>query len=434
VDEERRAKRDAENRARSIDELIRYLTDRRQKYSQALAALPNETRPVPADARPPASPSELFHLPNEPLTKLEPEQLARVAQVVDTALFRTYLATRPVMIGPLCRIENWCEVEEVEELLLEAKVRFPDFRILRAQASAFPRLHTLITFRSSTEIPRAVGSLQRQEYARKGSRTPQAVRDRLSRSAVMKSTADAEHLTFRMSAEEDDPEEKVGPTVRYLQKLGAEHLAVILDASRWVFAQDTEAGLQVCVFDRTLVRATLLIAYHAVQIFTADLDEVESLPRQRVMTHLESVSRDVCIRYLEHVIHQLGEQGAEFHEKLIDLYLQSLHATAESCTFPRSRRTPSKPSRRDLTNPDPQRATNKSTRNSSTCSNRRRRTAQIVSSADSLPKTCTKRARCSSVDWAATKERCRSTCTSSRTMLRPSSASAPRLPSGEGSN
>lgn len=26
------------------------------------------------------------------------------------------------MVGPLCRIENWCEVEEVEELLLAAKV------------------------------------------------------------------------------------------------------------------------------------------------------------------------------------------------------------------------------------------------------------------------------------------------------------------------
>lgn len=43
--------------------------------------------------------------------------------MVDTALFRAYLATKPVMVGPLCRIENWCEVEEVEELLLEAKVR-----------------------------------------------------------------------------------------------------------------------------------------------------------------------------------------------------------------------------------------------------------------------------------------------------------------------
>lgn len=81
------------------------------------------------------------------------------------------------------------------------------------------------------------------------------------------------------------------------------------------------------------------MACHVVQIFTADLDEVESLPRQRVMAHLESVSRDVCIRYLEHVIHQLGEQGAKFHEKLIDLYLQALHATAGSCTCPLSRPT-----------------------------------------------------------------------------------------------
>ena len=151
-----------------------------------------------------------------------------------------------------------------------------------------------------------------------------------------------------MSSEEDDPEEKVGPTVRYLQKLGAEHLAVILDASRWVFAQDTDAGLQVHLSFSTsttslsrlqLIGSVSLIACHVVQIFTADLDEDESLPRQKVMAHLESVSRDVCIRYLEHVIHQLGEQGAEFHEKLIDLYLQTLHAT-KSCTFPRSRCTP----------------------------------------------------------------------------------------------
>ena len=28
---------------------------------------------------------------------------------------------KPGLLGPLCRIENWCEVEEVEELLLDAK-------------------------------------------------------------------------------------------------------------------------------------------------------------------------------------------------------------------------------------------------------------------------------------------------------------------------
>ncbi|GAA5987416.1 hypothetical protein JCM10908_001946 [Rhodotorula pacifica] len=255
LNEERQAKREAENRARSIDELIRYLTDRRQKYSRALASLPPHARPSPSSSHSlsRSTPSELFRLPNAPLTKLAPEELARVAQVVDTALFRTYLATRPVMIGPLCRIENWCEVEEVEELLLEAK-----------------KYRELLDLYNGKNM-----------------------------------NGKAVELLKRMSAEEDDPEEKVGPTVRYLQKLGADHLAVILEASRWVFAQDTEAGLQ---------------------IFVADLDEVESLPRHKVMAHLESVDRVVCIRYLEHVIHQLGEQGADFHEKLIDLYLQALRA------------------------------------------------------------------------------------------------------------
>lgn len=70
-------------------------------------------------------------MPDVALTSLSAEQLARTAQVVDTALFRSYLATKPIMIGPLCRIDNWCEVEQVEELLLEAKVSLP--RLERTQ-------------------------------------------------------------------------------------------------------------------------------------------------------------------------------------------------------------------------------------------------------------------------------------------------------------
>lgn len=108
---------------RSVDVLIRYLTDRRQRYAQALAALVPSLRPKPSKAHWGASVAELFDLPDLPLTELRPEQLAHVAQVVDTALFRSYLATKPVMVGPLCRIENWCEVAEVEELLLKAQVR-----------------------------------------------------------------------------------------------------------------------------------------------------------------------------------------------------------------------------------------------------------------------------------------------------------------------
>lgn len=48
-----------------------------------------------------------------------------------------------------------------------------------------------------------------------------------------------------MADEEDDPEEKVGPTIRYLQKLGSDHVDVIFECSRWVFEADRKAALEV---------------------------------------------------------------------------------------------------------------------------------------------------------------------------------------------
>jgi hypothetical protein len=58
-----------------------------------------------------------------PLAALTPDQLIRFAQVVYTALFKSYLIIMPGLLGSLCRIENWCEVSEVEALLREREVR-----------------------------------------------------------------------------------------------------------------------------------------------------------------------------------------------------------------------------------------------------------------------------------------------------------------------
>ncbi|KAI5477615.1 rab guanyl-nucleotide exchange factor [Pseudohyphozyma bogoriensis] len=252
VEAQRKAKLEAQNFAKSADVLIRYLTDRRQKYAQALASLLPSSRPSPKSPRPRASGAELLEIPDVPLTELKPDQLARVAQVVDTALFRSYLATKPVMVGPLCRIENWCEVEEVEELLLTAK-----------------KYRELLDLYNGKNMHEKAVKLLRQ-----------------------------------MSEDEDDPEEKVGDTVRYLQKLGGSHVKLIFESSKWVFEVSKSAGLE---------------------IFIADLEEVESLPRHDTMHHLEKIGSDVCATYLEHIIHQLGEEGAEFHEKLIELYLAAVH-------------------------------------------------------------------------------------------------------------
>lgn len=108
----------------ALEALMYFLSDRRQKLAGAISALSN---PLPAESTiPPLSSlsgEDLHEIPSIPMTEYDPTQLLRVAQVIYTALIKVYLVARPVLVGSLCRIENWCDVEEVEELLKEKKVR-----------------------------------------------------------------------------------------------------------------------------------------------------------------------------------------------------------------------------------------------------------------------------------------------------------------------
>ena len=56
------------------------------------------------------------------MSSLTPEQLIQYSRIVDTALFKAYLIIRPGLLGSLCRLPNWCEVEEVEEVLTAREV------------------------------------------------------------------------------------------------------------------------------------------------------------------------------------------------------------------------------------------------------------------------------------------------------------------------
>ena len=65
----------------------------------------------------------------------------------------------------------------------------------------------------------------------------------------------AQLLILRLSfaEEEDDEEEKVGPTIRYLQNLGAEDVELILQTSHWVLEANARLGMEVspsCSLDR----------------------------------------------------------------------------------------------------------------------------------------------------------------------------------------
>ena len=93
--------------------LWRYLTDRRPKVAGALATVniaSAQSHQWPTLSE--ISSDELFSLPDVPLSLLTPQQLIRFAQIVDTALFKSYLLYRPALLGSLCRVANWCEVEE----------------------------------------------------------------------------------------------------------------------------------------------------------------------------------------------------------------------------------------------------------------------------------------------------------------------------------
>ncbi|XP_066525938.1 vam6/Vps39-like protein [Hoplias malabaricus] len=89
-------------------------------------------------------------------------------------------------------------------------------------------------------------------------------------------------------------------TVQYLQRLGAENLGIIFEFSPWVLKSFPEDGLK---------------------IFTEDLPEVELLPRDQVLDFLKEGFKELAVPYLEHIINVWHEKVPEFHNVLIQLYL-----------------------------------------------------------------------------------------------------------------
>lgn len=49
----------------------------------------------------------------------------------------------------------------------------------------------------------------------------------------------------RLSEKEDDPRDKLMPSISYLQKLGPEHLEQVFDSSHWIFEQNRDIAFEV---------------------------------------------------------------------------------------------------------------------------------------------------------------------------------------------
>lgn len=108
---------------------------------------------------------------------------------------------------------------------------------------------------------------------------------------------------MKQAARPDSPLKGHERTVQYLQHLGKDHLQLIFEYAEWVLKQYPEDGLK---------------------IFTEDLTETESLPRNLVLDYLEKINTDLAIHYLEHIIFERKDHTDEFHNRLIDAYREKV--------------------------------------------------------------------------------------------------------------
>ncbi len=97
----------------------------------------------------------------------------------------------------------------------------------------------------------------------------------------------------------------VGPhrTVAYLQNLPPEMIDIILRFVEWPLSEDPELGMQV---------------------FLADSERAETLPRERVLDFLAKKDRALAVRYLKHITQELNDTTPSFHQRLAEDYIQVL--------------------------------------------------------------------------------------------------------------
>lgn len=121
---------------------------------------------------------------------------------------------------------------------------------------------------------------------------------------------EALQLLAKFGKNEGVKEEEVTPvlrgpkrTVNYLQQLPPEMIDIILEFAEWPIRVDRELGME---------------------IFLAESENAETLPRDRVLDFLGGIDDTLAVRYLEHIINELNDLTPQFHQRLVELYLKTL--------------------------------------------------------------------------------------------------------------
>ncbi|KAI2622257.1 SPX domain-containing protein [Xylaria nigripes] len=263
--------------AKAVRELNSFLAGTRARLQRVIDPETGNLRPQKAtsDLNHSSSIDENLHaLLTDTHTESE-EQLAqelrRTFTLVDTTLFRGYMFCQPSLAPSLFRIPNFCDPAVVNEKLLEHN-----------------RYNELVDFFYGKKLHRDALTLLRK---------------------FGDASADGETAKLEVNGhgetEVEIPEQLRGPrrTIGYLQSLPPEMTDLILEFSDWVLRRDPELGMEV---------------------FLADSENAETLPREKVVTYLSKININLEIRYLEHIIDELGDGTPSFHNRLVELLINAL--------------------------------------------------------------------------------------------------------------
>ena len=108
--------------------------------------------------------------------------------------------------------------------------------------------------------------------------------------------------------ESEDAPQLHGPqrTVAYLQNLPPDMIDLIIQFAEWPLREVPDLGMEV---------------------FLADTENAETLHRPRVLGFLQSIDQKLARTYLEHIIQELNDKTPDFHQRLVDIYIERLKSS-----------------------------------------------------------------------------------------------------------
>ncbi|KAL1835921.1 hypothetical protein VTJ49DRAFT_5889 [Mycothermus thermophilus] len=232
--------------------------------------------------------------------KLKPRKPQTTATTTDSsgnAAFTPYVVSPPAL--PTTTAAATTEDDEELERDLQARFRVIDTTLFRAFMYSRPTLASSL-FRIPNFCDPDVVNERLVEHNRFNELVDFFYGKKLHRQAL-------DLLRRFGSPDEPDPAAPGlhGPqrTVAYLQGLPPDMIDVILEFAEWTLRKDADL---------------------AMEVFLADSENAETLPRERVLSFLDGIDIALEIRYLEHIIHELNDLTPDFHNRLVELFVRQL--------------------------------------------------------------------------------------------------------------